>query len=120
MTHNPYAVTSRKPLTAKQRLQLFIAEGGTCCICGGQIDGVREAWDEHIDPLWLTGDNARANRGVAHERCARVKTSGEATTRAKVRSVAERHFGAKRPARPMPGSRRSAWKKKVNGEVIRR
>ena len=118
--HNPYSVHSRKPLTDKQRLQLFIDEGGICCICGAKIDGVKSAWDEHIDPLWLSGTNARENRGVAHAKCARVKSAGESKDRAKVRSTSEKHFGAHRSSRPMPGSRRSRFKKRMDGTVVER
>lgn len=119
--HNPYAVHERKPLTDKQRLKLFIEENGICCVCGFKIDGVKEAWDEHIKPLWRDGTNERKNRGVAHRKCARQKTDGEASDRAKVRSVAEKHFGAHRAEfKPMPCGRASPWKKKMNGKVVRR
>lgn len=119
--HNPYEVHPRKPLTQKQKLQLFIEEGGICCVCGLKIDGVKEAWDEHKDALWLNGTNERKNRGVAHIRCARVKTDKEATERAKSRAVAEKHFGARTPkTKAMPCGRRSPWKKKMDGSVVRR
>lgn len=121
MTHNPYYVEPRKPLTSKQRLEMFIRHNGICCICGFKIDGVREMWDEHINPLWLAGDNSAENRAPAHVRCARQKTASEATDRAKIRSSAEKHFGAYRPkGRPMPGSRRSGLKRKMDGTVVRR
>ena len=108
----PYTVTPRKPLTAKQRLQQFIDHKGRCCLCGATIDGVRERWiDEHELSLWLEGGNELENRGVAHERCAKVKTSKEATQRARGRNFAERHLGAKRSSKPLPGGKNSPWKK---------
>ena len=113
---NPYSVTPRKPLTPKQRLQSFIDAGGKCCICGGKIDAVKERWiDEHEIPLSLDGTNDKSNRGPAHERCAKVKTAKEAGERAKGRSAAERHMGAKRSKMRNP-----RWKKKVNGQVVER
>lgn len=120
MTHNPYSIHSRRSLTSKQLLQLFIAEDGICCVCSAKIDGVKQAWDEHIDPLWLNGTNARENRGVAHVRCARVKSAAETRDRSKIRSTAEKHFGAHRSSRPMPCGRRSRLKKKMDGTVVRR
>lgn len=115
--HDPYAVERRKPLTPKQRLKLFVEHEGRCCICHNKIDGVHEMWDEHINPLWLAGDNSASNRAPAHERCAREKTAREAKTRSKGRKVAEKHAGAHRPkGPPMPGSRRSRYKKKMNGK----
>lgn len=119
--HDVYAVEPRKPLTRKQKLQMFIAADGMCCLCGFPINGVKEAWDEHINPLWLNGDNSAPNRAPAHEKCAKAKTAGESTDRAKIRSTAEKHFGAKESkSRPMLGSKRSNFKKKMNGKVERR
>ncbi len=120
MTHDPYHVTPRRPLTAKQRLKLFIAHDGKCCVCGGKI-GVHEKWiDEHKLPLWLGGTNDESNRAPAHVSCAREKTDKEATERAKGRSVAEKHYGAKKSKRPMPGSRASGWKKTFSDGWMKR
>jgi len=119
--HDPYVVEPRKPLTAKQKLEMFIAAKGVCCVCGCKINNVREAWDEHINPLWLNGDNSAPNRAPAHEKCARAKTAREAGDRAKGRSVAEKHFGAKaKKSRPLPGTKASGLKKKFDGTVERR
>lgn len=120
MVHNPYSVEPRKPLTNKQRMEMFVRHKGVCCICGHKIDGVRQAWDEHINPLWLSGDNSAENRAPAHVKCAREKTSKEATERSQGRKAAEFHFGAKRPKRIMPGSRRHHLKKKADGSVVPR
>ena len=120
MVHDPYAVEPRKPLTAKQKLQMFIKAKGRCCICGGQINGVHEAWDEHVNPLWLAGDNSAPNRAPAHAKCARAKTSVEAKERADIRRKAEKHFGAHRSSNPMPCGRKSKWKKKMDGSVVPR
>jgi 5-methylcytosine-specific restriction protein A len=122
MVHNPYEVEPRKPLTQKQKVEMFVRWNGICCICGTKINGVHESWDEHINPLWLAGDNKAENRGPAHERCAREKTKKEATQRAKVRKAAARHMGAKKPrkGRPMPGTKASGWKHKLDGTWVRR
>jgi 5-methylcytosine-specific restriction protein A len=120
MTYDPYRVEPRKPLTPKQRAQLFIEHKGICCICHNRIDGVREMWDEHINPLWLGGDNSASNRAPAHADCARQKTAREAKGRAKGRRIAEKHMGAHKAKRPMPGSRASKWKKKMDGTTVLR
>lgn len=118
--HDPYFVEPRKPLTSKQRLKLFLERKGVCCICGHKIETLKPWIDEHIIPLWLGGTNDWSNRGVAHELCARAKTSIEATERASIRRKAERHFGAYTAKRPMPCGRKSKWKKKLSGEVVPR
>jgi 5-methylcytosine-specific restriction enzyme A len=121
MTHDPYYVTPRKPLTAKQKLKMFVEHGGICCLCGTKIDGVKQSWDEHVDPLWRDGTNDMQNRRPAHVDCARKKTAAEAQERAKGQRIAERHFGAKeRKSRPMPGTKASGLRKRMNGTVERR
>lgn len=119
--HDPYAVEKRKPLTQKQRVALFVSHDGKCCICGGKI-AVGERWiDEHVAPLWRDGDNSTDNRAPAHEGCARKKTASEAKERAKSRRVAAKHIGAHvKKGPPMPGSKRSKWRKRMNGNVERR
>jgi 5-methylcytosine-specific restriction endonuclease McrA len=120
MTHNPYSVEPRKPLTTKQRAQLFIEHDGICCICHNKILK-NDPWiDEHRVPLWLDGTNDWSNRAPAHVECARQKTAREAKTRAKGRRIAEKHMGAKRSKRPMPGGRNSKWKKTFSNGWVRR
>lgn len=120
MVHDPYAVENRRPLTPKQKLQMFVEAKGICCICGCKINNVHEAWDEHQNPLWLNGDNSAPNRAPAHEKCARKKTATEAALRSKIRNTAEKHFGAKVSSNPMPCGRKSRFKKKMNGQVVER
>lgn len=67
--------TPRKPLTPRQRLKLFEDEKGLCCICGLKIVG--KFIDEHKRALALGGSNDLDNRGVAHPKCAAVKTHDE-------------------------------------------
>lgn len=108
MIHDPYVVEPRKPLSPKQKLRMFIEQSGICCICGHKINGVKEAWDEHVNPLWLNGDNSAPNRSPAHNKCARAKSGAETTQRAKIRSTAEKHFGAKKQRSSLakkPGTR---------------
>lgn len=119
--HDPYKVEPRKPLTPAQRLKLFLAHAGKCCICGGKI-AVGESWiDEHVRPLWLDGTNdIETNRAPAHASCAKDKTKREAGIRSKVRRVAAKHQGAHRSRNPMPGSKASKWRKRMDGTVERR
>lgn len=119
---SPFRNVPRKPLTTLQRAKLFAEHNGICVICGEKIDGVRERWiDEHIIPLARGGTNAWSNRGPAHERCARSKTQADNSGAAKDKRVFAKHIGARVPkGRPMPGSRRSGWKRKLDGTVVRR
>ena len=74
---------------------------------------------DHIVPIWLKGKNRESNlqaiRGEPHE----IKTSNEAKVRAKVNKVRSKHLGLKKTKRPLPGSRASGIRKRMDGTVER-
>ncbi|WP_409565148.1 hypothetical protein [Methylobacterium sp. J-078] len=82
---------------------------------------MRERWIvEHIRALELGGADDLQNMGPAHEACGREKTKGDHARTAKAKRQKIRHLGAAVSARPLPGSRASALKRKVNGTVVPR
>ena len=84
----------RKPLTTKQRVELFREHKGMCCICGGKISG--KAWhDDHQRALALGGSNDISNRGPSHIICHKEKTKQDVTMIAKAKRNEAKHFGAK-------------------------
>ncbi|MDB5508667.1 MAG: endonuclease [Hyphomicrobiales bacterium] len=86
----------RKPLSPTQRLKLFEAHKGLCCLCGNRIIGAN--WiDEHIRPLGLGGGNELDNRGPAHIRCAGLKTAADLRRIAKAKAQKKRHLGIRPP-----------------------
>jgi 5-methylcytosine-specific restriction enzyme A len=112
-------VIARKQLSARARRKLFDAVRGMCCVCGLPI-GYKPWVVEHIIPLSMGGADDEANRAPAHLTCARIKTAEEAPVRAKADRQRAAHVGAKAPRRPMPGSRVSGLKKKLDGTVVKR
>lgn len=113
---------SRRPISGTERLRIFKRENGVCHLCGGKVN-VGEAWDvSHEIPLALGGDDEGNNRRVAHTKCHKAHTAANdipAIAKAKRRERA--HLGIRaRKGRPMPGSRDSPFKKKMDGSVVRR
>ena len=67
------------------------------------------------------GADDETNMGPAHEKCAIVKTSGEAPVKAKSDRIKANNLGIKKTSkRPMPGSKASGWKRKMDGTVVKR
>lgn len=64
--------TARDKFSPTRRLRIFEARKGMCCICGKKIAG--SFIIEHLRALALGGDNSDDNLGVAHRKCAEVKT----------------------------------------------
>jgi 5-methylcytosine-specific restriction protein A len=106
--------TPRRKLSPRDRLAVWEAHGGLCCICAGRIDGVRERWIvEHVRALELGGEDERANLRPAHEACAIDKTKTDHAMAAKAKRVKQRHIGIKRP------SSFRGWRK-FDGTVVKR
>lgn len=110
----------RKRYSASAIVAWFLEHDGRCHICGGKIMP-GERWErEHLVPLAQGGSDDLDNQRPAHALCHKGKTAQDAgdTARAKRRQAA--HLGIKRPRRPMPGSRASGLKKRMDGTVCRR
>lgn len=107
----------RKPLTPLQRAKLFDEHGGICGLCGIKIKA-GELWrDEHMRALGLLGTNDWDNRAPVHVACARQKDKEDLPRIAKAKRVYAKHIGAHRSRNPVPGSKGSKFRKKMNGTV---
>lgn len=95
---------ARRRFTDKDRTCIFAANKGCCHLCGGKIDGVREAWEiEHVIAWELTRDDSDDNLRPAHVSCHKIKTHQEdrpAINQAKRREA--KHTGVKRPKQSIP------------------
>jgi hypothetical protein len=114
--------TRRPVFSTSFRLNLFLKRKGTCASCYLKIDAGK-AWDiDHILPLALGGTNEPNNLQILCKPCHQSKTAKNDIPRiAKTKRLKAHHLGARSPStRPIPGSRRSPWKRKLDGSVVRR
>jgi hypothetical protein len=79
-------------------------------------------WDiDHVIPLALGGRDQADNLQVLCAACHGGKTHREDVPAiAKTARIRARHLGARAPRRPLPGGRRSPWKKTIDGRVLER
>jgi 5-methylcytosine-specific restriction endonuclease McrA len=114
--------TARKNRSVLQKMATFERCGGICHICGGKIDGTREAWEEeHIIPLAMGGEDEDENRAPAHVKCHRAKTRSDRKQISKANRVRAKHNGARKSSKnPIPGSKGSRFKSRLDGTVIDR
>ena len=113
---------TKRSMSTRRRLRLFQDHGGICDYCGARIDGAREEWDiDHIIPLEISGDDDDDNLRPVHRKCHRLKTKRDRKDIAKSQRVYAKHTGAKAKTRnPLPGSRGSGLRKRMDGTVERR
>jgi 5-methylcytosine-specific restriction endonuclease McrA len=103
-------------MSAKRRMEVWIAHGGVCHICGLKIDGGKEKWHvEHKNAHGISGDDSDANLAPAHVSCHAVKTKADIKAIAKAKRMEQRAVGINRQSR---GGFRS-WRK-FDGTIVKR
>lgn len=112
---------TRAHLSTKTRLDLFLKSKGQCQSCKTKISP-GQYWDiDHVIPQALGGSNDPTNLQILCRACHRQKTNCYDVPRiTKSKRQRARHLGAKRSTTIIPGSRRSIWKRKIDGTVVRR
>jgi|SRR5215472_2121216 len=76
---------------------------------------------DHIDPDWFSKDNELDNCAVTCRRCHELKTKKDKRDIAKSKRIQDKLIKARKPrGRPMPGTKRSGLRKRMDGTVERR
>ena len=111
----------RRSLSRLALVRIFDAAEGICHICQTKIH-TGEAWQaDHVLPLALGGEDDEGNMVPVHECCHRKKTKTDIGRIRKADRQRANHLGVKRKrARPIPGSKNTRWKKKLDGTVVER
>ena len=110
---------TRRSISKAMRVRIFDRAAGKCSLCGQKIH-VGQRWDvEHQRPISMGGADDETNMAPAHVECHAVKSSEETTLRAKADRVRARHLGIRSPSK-FACSKDSPFRKKINGEVVRR
>lgn len=112
----------RRHLGQRERIRIFEAARGVCAICGGKIHA-GQAWDAHHEiELAIGGEDGGDNLVPAHAECHRRHTAEVSVPRvAKTLRQHAKHIGAAPKSRnPLPFGKGSRFRKKLNGEVVKR
>jgi 5-methylcytosine-specific restriction endonuclease McrA len=82
---------------------------------------VGEGQADHVLPVELGGESAIENGQWLCHPCHKPKTADDIRRIRKADRMRDRHTGAMPKSRnALPGSKLSGWKKKMNGEWVRR
>lgn len=113
-------MTARRSLSPTKRLAVFERHRGVCHLCEQRIQ-VGQSWEvEHVRALALGGADDESNMRPAHEACHGIKTKADNASWTKAKRAKMRHLGIRRSSNPMPGSKASGLRKRMNGQVERR
>lgn len=113
--------TSADEFPIKVRREAWRRCGGRCewPECGFIMEGKVSHFD-HVKPVSMGGDNSLQNCQILCVYHHAMKTGEEAAPRAKANRLTDREANIKRPRVPMPGSRLSKYKRRMDGTVVRR
>jgi 5-methylcytosine-specific restriction enzyme A len=110
----------RRHWSTRARLRILLRHDGICQACGQRI-GVKGFELDHAVPLALGGADREENMRPLCRPCHRTKTKVDRGAISRAERLAARHLGAKAPSRtPVPGSRATPWKRKLDGTTVRR
>lgn len=109
---------SKPPAHVVERI--FLRHEKLCHISGREIRATEPWHVEHVIPIWKGGENRELNLAPALVDKHKIKTAKEATERADERNLRQKTYGMKKSKYPMPGSKASGLKKRMDGTVVRR
>ena len=107
-------------IPSRVRLRVFEAHDGTCALTGRKIHP-GDQWDcDHKQALANGGEHRESNLQPVLREAHRKKTAEDVKLKAKADRVRKKHLGLKTPKSPLPCGKGSKWKRKINGETVRR
>lgn len=105
---------------ARVRLRVFLSYSGACYHCK-RILRPGDDWAlDHIVALINGGSHEEKNLAPICEPCHTLKTAKDVGEKAATYKTRLKHYGLREPKHPMPGSRKSKWKRLMNGKVVLR
>lgn len=109
-------------IPVRVKMRIWERDQGRCQLTGLKIDGLKDKYEfDHIIPLAMGGEHRERNLQLVLSTAHREKTKQDVADLAKARRLAAKHAGIeRRRSAPLPGGKRSPWKKKISGEVVRR
>lgn len=119
MSSNDIGTTARGHLSTRRKLAIWEREKGLCMLCSTRLQPGKFIY-EHVRALELGGTDTDDNIRLTCMPCAGLKTKDDHSRAAKAKRVKAKHLGMKKSKNPLPGSKSSKWKRKMDGTVVRR
>ena len=115
----------RKEFTTRTKRAAYVQSGGHCmCGCGHKFKDWREPQYDHIIPTSIRRDNSLQNCMVLTVACHATVTAKDRREIDKTRRIIKKRVAPKAKRawanRPMAGTKKSGWKRPMNGKAHRR
>lgn len=102
-------------------MRVFERHNGVCHVSGRKVRP-GETWDlDHVVSLINGGEHREFNLAPALKAPHKEKTKGEMQEKSSVYHKKAKNLGISlKKKKPMPGSKASGWKRKMDGTIVRR
>lgn len=109
------------PIPDRVRVRVFERDKGRCQCCDRFI-AAGDLWQtDHTVAIINGGENREANLRTLLDACHKAKTKGDVAEKSVIYKKKLARMGLKKSKwRPMAGTKRSGWKRKMDGTVERR
>lgn len=111
--------TDDTPAPPRVRLRTFERFAGKCHRCSRKINAGEQWTLEHLVALCNGGSNSESNLGVTCDWCLPGKNAEDVAEKSKVAKRKASHLGLRKKSR-FACSKDGPYRKKLNGEVVRR
>lgn len=111
--------TPDTPIPPRVKLRIWDRDKGLCQICGNRPFPIAEY--DHKDRIKDGGEHRESNIRLVCQPCHKRKSASERKVGKKVDRTRKKHMGISKPkGRPLPGTKASGWKQKIDGTWERR
>lgn len=102
------------------RLRVFERADGRCHRCNRKISSGEKWTLEHLTALINGGENREQNLSVTCDWCVSAKNAEDVAEKSQTYKKKLSQHGIKKSKSPVPGSRGTKWRRKMDGTVERR
>jgi 5-methylcytosine-specific restriction enzyme A len=113
--------TADTAIPPRVRVRVFERHDGKCYLTGVKIMP-GDKWEiEHVIALCNGGEHRESNLAPALKNAHKIKTCKDMGIKKKIARVRKKHLNVHKPrGRPLPGTKRSGWRKPFYGDAERR
>lgn len=112
--------TDDTPIPPRVKARVCLEQDGRCAVCAAKFGPKVPPEFDHRIALVNGGENAEDNIQALCPLCHGTKSRRDVAQKAKDARVRQKHLGIKTARSPLPGGRKSAWKRKLDGTWVRR
>jgi 5-methylcytosine-specific restriction enzyme A len=110
-----------EPVPLRVKIRVLLRGDRLCANCRKVIRPGDESICDHIVAIINGGPNREANLQTLCVECNKTKTGNDVAIKAKTYRTIATHYGIRESKYPpLLGSKRSKWKRKMNGQIVPR